>query len=135
MREDKIKTASPPAGINSSDFYQETRIIESGKEERDLAFSRSDSFRVKNSHTHTNCLHNITFHKEPTYRVWVELFNREGGGCNYADKGSEILLLNNISEDEWKRLYNRGQVLVKNGEQLLDGEEVFIKLREKHGEK
>ena len=67
-------------------FYQETRII-SGESEV-LAFSKSDLFRVKNSHTHNNYFKEIKFKEGADYRVEVKLFRAEGelvenGSLNY----------------------------------------------------
>jgi hypothetical protein len=51
----------------------------SGIDERKIiAYSQSDNFRVKNSHTHNNCFQKIAFSLDKSYRVIVKLFDSSG---------------------------------------------------------
>lgn len=70
--------------VDLNDCYQETGIVEKGNEEKVIALSHSDSFRVKNSHTHVNCFHDLTFQPELAYRVRVKLFDRKGESVEMA---------------------------------------------------
>lgn len=70
------------------DFYQETRIVKAGEEREVLAISKSDLFRVKNSHTHNNYFKDIDFKVGSDYRVEISLFTvngevLEGGSLDY----------------------------------------------------
>ena len=76
--------------IETGGYYQETYIIESSSQSKDkvIAFSRSDRFRVKNSHTHNNCFQDINFCQGNNYRVSVVLFDSndetvESGSIEY----------------------------------------------------
>lgn len=60
----------------TEDCYQQTGIVEINEEgnEQVIALSRSDKFRVKNSHTHNNRFTEIKFRSNFNYRIRVELF-------------------------------------------------------------
>ncbi len=59
-------------------FYQECKIIESGKKEKIISLSKSSNFRVKNSHTHNNRFPELELKKGLDYRIEVDLFTSEG---------------------------------------------------------
>ena len=74
--------------VEVEDFYQETRIVKVGEEREVLAVSKSDLFRVKNSHTHNNYFKDIDFKAGSNYRVELRLFSAEreimeGGSLDY----------------------------------------------------
>jgi len=59
-------------------FYQEAKIIELAKKKNILSLSKSNNFKVKNSHTHNNRFSEIEFKDNKDYRVEVSLFTSEG---------------------------------------------------------
>ena len=63
--------------VEAEDFYQETRIVREGDDKEVLISSKSNLFRVKNSHTHNNYFKDIDFKAESDYRVEVCLFRKD----------------------------------------------------------
>ena len=75
-------------------YYQETKIIEEG--EKAIAFSKSNDFRVKNSHTHLNKFDNLIFQANKDYMVEVTIYSSQGELIQSASLSYPLFIRQNL---------------------------------------